>query len=203
MSHVPLQENDTFGRLPLLRLLDGEQLGGGEVERASDDAAGENLPLRVVGHHRVVIRLPGEGDFVFRRGQFLHQAQHGRVRFEVGIRLGEREQAAERAGERAFGAGEFLHRGGIAGIGGGACVGGRCGIARGDDGFERAAFVFEVTLRGLDQIRNQVVAPLELHVNLRVGVFETVAQRDEFVVDADNEHRGNQYQRSQHDEDDQ
>ena len=83
------------------------------------------------------------------------------------------------------------------------CVSGRCGIARSDDGFERAAFVFDVTLRGLDQIQNQVVAPLELHVNLRVSVFELVAQRDEFVIDANNEHRGNQIQRTQYDEHDQ
>ncbi|MPN24391.1 hypothetical protein SDC9_171789 [bioreactor metagenome] len=97
----------------------------------------------------------------------------------------------------------MLHGSGIAGLGGGAGIGGRCGIARGDDGFERVTLVFEVTLRGLDQIRNQVVAPLELHVNLRVGVFETVAQPDEFVVQADHEQRGNQCQCSEHDENDQ
>ena len=54
------------------------------------------------------------------------------------------------------------------------------------DGFERLAFVFDVTLRGsLDEIGNQVVAALELHVNLGVGVLEPIAQGDEFVVTAE------------------
>lgn len=35
--------------------------------------------------------------------------------------------------------------------------------------------MFEVTLRSLDQIGNQVVTTLDLHVNLREGVFETIA----------------------------
>ena len=61
--------------------------------------------------------------------------------------------------------------------------------------------MFEVTLGGLDQIGNQVIAPLELHVNLREGVFEPVAQPDEFVVDANDDEHGKQCQRHQHAED--
>src|SRR5262249_53196519 len=37
----------------------------------------------------------------------------------------------------------------------------------------------------LDQVRNQVVAALELHVDLREGVLEAVAQRHQAVVDGD------------------
>ncbi len=44
--------------------------------------------------------------------------------------------------------------------------------------------MFHVALGGLDEIGDEVVAALELHVDLRVGVFETVAQGDEGVVDA-------------------
>ena len=87
--------------------------------------------------------------------------------------------------EAAFGGTETLHGARVAGIGGGGLRGGVGDVARLGDGLERLALVLDVALGGLDQVRNQVVAALELHVNLRVGVLEAVAQRDEFVVAAD------------------
>ena len=42
-----------------------------------------------------------------------------------------------------------------------------------------------VALDRLDQVRNQVVAPLELHLDLRERVLEAVLERHELVVDAD------------------
>ena len=93
-----------------------------------------------------------------------------------------------------------LHGAGIAGIGGGGLGGGIGDVARLGDGFERLAFVFHVTLGGLDEIGNQVVAALELHVDLRVGVFEPVAQGDEFVVTADDKANEAQHHH-QHDDD--
>ena len=61
--------------------------------------------------------------------------------------------------------------------------------------------MLDVALGDLDQVRNQVVAALELHVNLRVGVFVAVAHRDEFVVNADDkagqaQHHHQQYNRN-------
>ena len=53
-----------------------------------------------------------------------------------------------------------------------------------DHRFERALLVGHVALGGFDQIRNQVVPPLELHLDLRERVLEAVLQRDELVVDA-------------------
>src|SRR5262249_12971034 len=48
--------------------------------------------------------------------------------------------------------------------------------------------------RGLDQVRDQVIAPLQLHIDLREGVLESVARSDQPVVERDDpEH---------HDEDD-
>ena len=41
-----------------------------------------------------------------------------------------------------------------------------------------------VAFGGLDEIRDQVVAALELHVHLGKGVLTGVTQRDEAVVDA-------------------
>jgi hypothetical protein len=51
--------------------------------------------------------------------------------------------------------------------------------------------VLHVALRGLDQVRDQVVATLELHVDLRIRVLVTVSPRDEPVVRADHEQRQN------------
>ena len=42
---------------------------------------------------------------------------------------------------------------------------------------EGAALVFEVALGGFDQVGDEVVAALELNVDLGEGVFETVAER--------------------------
>ena len=76
---------------------------------------------------------------------------------------------------------------GVAGIGGGGLRGGIGDVARLGDILQRLAFVLDVALGNLDQIRDQVIAALELHINLRVGVFEPVAERDEFVITADDE----------------
>ena len=54
-----------------------------------------------------------------------------------------------------------------------------------DDGFQRFAFVLHVAFDGLDQIRDEVVAPGELNVDLGEGVPYAVALVDETVVYAD------------------
>jgi hypothetical protein len=45
--------------------------------------------------------------------------------------------------------------------------------------------VLDVALGGLDQVGNQVVAALQLHVDLREGVLEAIAHRHQAVVDRD------------------
>src|SRR5262249_6071527 len=52
---------------------------------------------------------------------------------------------------------------------------------------ERILFVAGITLYGFNEIRNQVVTALELHVNLRPGVFRFDASAYQAVVDHDNE----------------
>ena len=74
--------------------------------------------LVVVAHDGVVVRLAGERHLVLRRGELLGQLHHVLVGLEIRIRLGQREQPAERATELVFGAGQRGHGGGIAGIGG-------------------------------------------------------------------------------------
>ena len=41
----------------------------------------------------------------------------------------------------------------------------------------------EIAFGGFDEIRDQVIATLELDINLRKRVFESVAQSDQSVVD--------------------
>ncbi len=118
--------------------------------------------------------------------------QHFLVRLEIGIGFRDGQQAAERAREHRFSAREFLHGRGVAGILGGLDVGGRGDVAGGDDGLQRAALVLEITFGGLDEIGDEVVTALELHVNLRVGVLETIAEGDEMIVAADDVERDNQ-----------
>ena len=70
-------------------------------------------------------------------------------------------------------------------MGGGLAAGGGGGVAGGDHRLERGAFVLQVALGGLDKVGDQVVAALELDVDLREGVHEAVAQLHETVVGTD------------------
>src|SRR5581483_11816959 len=73
---------------------------------------------------------------------------------------------------------------------------GRAGLRRGlrrrarlRDRFERPALVRGVALHGLDEVRDQVPAPLQLHVDVRPGLAHPLTERDEAVVGRDEEER--------------
>ena len=62
------------------------------------------------------------------------------------------------------------------------------------DGLERLALVRGVALDRLDQVRDQVPAPLQLHLDLRPRVVDAVPQPDEAVVeDADRDREEREY----------
>src|SRR2546425_6815420 len=63
-------------------------------------------------------------------------------------------------------------------------------VPRRDHRFERPALVLDVALRRFHEIRDQVVAALQLDVDLRKGVLEAVALRNQPVVDRDQPHDG-------------
>src|SRR5690606_4852205 len=65
--------------------------------------------------------------------------------------------------------------------------------ARLDDGVQRTAFVRRVALHGLDQVGHEVVAALELNVDVRPGCVRLYVQLDERVVD----HEKDEYHRNQ------
>lgn len=62
----------------------------------------------------------------------------------------------------------------------------------------------QIALGRLDQIGNQVVAPLELHLYLREGILEARLEADQLVVDRDHvdddQRDGAQQQKCFHDE---
>ena len=167
--------------------LDDEEFGRREIEHARENIGRENFAARVVGRDRIIVSLAGERHLVLRGSELFHQGHHSRVRFEIGIRLRERKQPAQCPGQGALGAGEIFHRGGVAGILSGAGIGGGGGVSRGNDRFECPALMREIAFGGLDQIRDEIVAPLELHVDLRIRVFVSVPQCNQAVVKADDE----------------
>ncbi|MFM1945530.1 MAG: hypothetical protein RI897_4512 [Verrucomicrobiota bacterium] len=184
-----LGEGD-FGGGAFAGVFDCERFGGGEAEHAGDDIGGEDFAGGVIGHDRVVVGLAGEGDAVFRGGEFFHEAGHGLVGFEIGVGFGKGEEFSECTGESAFGANEGLDCGRVAGVGCGGFPGLGSLVTGVDDGFERLAFVLQVTFGGFDEVGDEVVAAFELDVDLGVGVFESVPEADEAVIDGDDDDGG-------------
>ena len=97
---------------------------------------------------------------------------------QLGIILGHGEQTLQRSGELILGDGLALGRGGLHGLG-----------AELGNVFERPFFVRGVALDGLDQVGDQVVPPLELHINVRPGRVAAHPQLHQAVVHPD-EHNG-------------
>ena len=73
-------------------------------------------------------------------------------------------------------------RDGVGGLGACRLVGALGGVARGDHGLERLALMLHVLARHVDEVGDQVVAALELHVDLREGVGDLVAAAHQAVV---------------------
>ena len=136
--------------------------------------------------------MAGEADFVLGRGEFLGELHHVLVGFEVGVLLGDDHEAGEGAAEAGFGGKKAFHRVAIGGIGGDGGSGGGGDVAGFDHGLERGALVLHVALGGLNEIRDEVVAALELDVDLGEGVFEAVAKGDKAVVDAGDPEAGDE-----------
>src|SRR5437762_9809544 len=158
-------------RLAVLLALELEVLALGEVEHGRDDVGGNGVDRRVeVAHDRVVVAarvLDGVLD-LSERGLELREVL---VRLEVRVRLGEREELAQGGGQRVLRLGTRIGR-----------LRGHGGAPRAHDRVERAALVGGVALDRLDQVRDQVRAALELHVDVRPRLLGSLAEPDELVV---------------------
>src|SRR3954468_5359603 len=176
-----------------------ERLRRAEAERAGEHRCRQRFAPRVVFHHRVVIGLPRKGHFVLGAGKLFLEPEHVLVRLEIGILLEHRHHPPEGAAEHAFGAPERLHRGRVAGTRRGRLRGADRAAARLDHRVERAPLVLHVTLHRFDQVWNEVIAPLQLHIDLRERILEPVAQLDQAVIDGDQPEDDGEDDRQYHD----
>src|SRR5712664_352412 len=159
------------GPVTLVGLEESERL---EAERAGDKRRGEGLQLDVVVPDVAVVEASRELDLVLGRGQGLLQVGEGGDRLQVRVVLGNREQAAQALAQHVLGGA------GLGRVAGGAR---RHGIGTGvGHGLEGAALVAHVALRGVDQVGDEVVASLELDVDLRPCFLGPVPGRDQPVV---------------------
>src|SRR5579875_2338936 len=154
-----------FGNFAFRRRLDFEKFAGFEIEHAGDDV-GRKL-------HNLGIEIADDGVVVAARvlDAVFELVQRGA---QLRIGFGEGEDLAQSGGEHVFGAG---FRGGP--------LRGHGRVARLHDAFDRAALVGGVTFNGFDEIGNQIVAALELDINVGPGVVALHFELDQAVVHPD------------------
>jgi len=178
-------QKETFGASAIASL---EKRGVLDVaEHPGEDDGREALLVGVVGGGRVVERLAGERHLVFGGGELLAQLHHVLVGLEVRVGFHHREESPDGSRQRPLGAAQPLDGRGVGGVARRPLQAGARLVPGLDHGIERLALVGHVALRGLHQVGNQIVAPLELNLDLRERILVTVAKRDELVEDA---HRG-------------
>ena len=97
-------------------------------------------------------------------------------RLELGVCLGDGDDALQRPGERIFFAGA---------CGGTRVTGLQRAAARRDQRFERAALVAGMALHDRHDVGNEIVAPLQLHVDVGPGVVAQLAQPRETIEGED------------------
>ena len=126
-----------------------------------DDEPGEGLDRVVERQHDVVVDLARDRDAVLGLGELGLELPEVLVRLELGIGLGDGEEPAERGAEDALGLGGLAR-----------CLRLLRTRTRLRHGLEGLALVRRVALHGLDEVRDQVPAPLELHLDLRPCVVD-------------------------------
>jgi hypothetical protein len=157
----------------------------GTKPNSAGDQHGRKLALRiVVVQHGVVVGLARKADLVFGAGQFFAEFAYGLVGLEFGIGLGHREEAAQAAFERLLGRGQRGHGLALAGRLRTASLALRAWL-RARSRLPACSLMLQVFFGGLHQVGDQVVAALELHVDLAEGVGNDVFQPDQPVVGAD------------------
>src|SRR5262245_31928989 len=92
-----------LGRLAVARVLDLEELALREPERSGQEHRREDLDRVVEREHGVVVDLARDRDLVLGVPQLVLQVEEVLVRLELRVRLGDREQPAERLAEDALG----------------------------------------------------------------------------------------------------
>src|SRR5687768_3582840 len=177
-----------------VRLGDLEVVALAEPEHAGDEDGGEGLDRRVELAHRAVVMLAAEPDLVLRRGQLLLELHDVLVRLELRVVLDQREELSQRSGEEVLG----LSR--LAGVRRTALLradGGGSGL---DDPSQGLLLEVHVALDGVDEVRDQIVAALELDADLVPRLVDHVPQADKAVVREDEKEEDDRDRDQQNDE---
>ena len=148
-----------------------EVFAGAQAEAACEEGAGELADAHVVPLHDLVVSLAGDGDAVFGASEFVLEADEVFVCLQFGVVFRDGEQAAEAC--RQGGVGFGFRRGGR---GSGEFAAGF------RDAVEDAVLMCGVALHGRDQVRDQVVASLQLRVDVRPGFVHVLVQGDQAVA---------------------
>src|SRR4030095_14959323 len=161
-------------------LVGGEERGALEGEEVGDDAGGKHLLLGVKADRHVVVELARQAELVFGRRQLFLQLQHVLVGAQRRVVLDHGDELAQGTRQLALGGDGLGYRGG-----------GHGAAARVHHPFERIALELHGALYGCDQVGNQIMPALELHVDLLPGVLYLIAQGNAPVVRPDGPPRGN------------
>jgi len=165
LGRFTLRGGRNFKELALLETQHSRDDVGWELQDLGVEIANDGVVITA----RVLDGILNLRERILERGEALNGA-------ELRVGLGESEEAFKRASEHVF-------RHGLVGGAGG----GHSAVARVDDGFESALFVGGITLHGFDEIGDEIVAALELHIDVRPGVVASDLQPDQAVVHRDGE----------------
>src|SRR6185503_10343699 len=132
-----------------------EVVAPADAEAPGDDVPGERLDRGVEIADDGVVVAPGVLDRVLEAGELALKLQEVLVRPQLWVALGDGEERTERARERGLG---------LRLVGGGRRLHGRA--ARPRHLFERRALVGRIALHGLDEVRDELVPALQLHVDV-------------------------------------
>src|SRR5882757_472517 len=157
-----------------------EEILVGEAERAGKQGGGHLLDAGVVLLNRVVEEAAARRDLVLEVGQLARQLLEVGVGLQIRIGLRQRDQPAKRAAQLAFGGRDLCRS-----LRRYSRVAGLYHL------IERAALMRGVALHGLDQIRDQVVALFELHVDVSKGLADALTERHQPVIRAEREENEN------------
>src|SRR5215213_956646 len=166
-----------------------------ELEHAGDEVGRHRLHLGVVDQHVGVVVPPTSGDPVLGLGKLPLQFEEVLVAFQVRIRLDADDQVVHGAGESLFDIRPRLTRQRplalrhLLGL-----------VAEAGDVFQRVAFVRRVPAYGFHQVGNQLVAPIQLDVDLPPRFLDQVPGFDEAVVRT-HRHQGDDHDDHQQDDD--
>ena len=183
--------------LHLRGLVEGLAVFGGlvhggalEAEHARHDVAREHLAGVVQFAGGGIEEAAGGGKLVLDVGQFVLQLQEVLVGLQFGVGFQRHAESGKSARQGLVG-GKFL-------VDGGGVHGGGSG---GSHLFESFLFVGSIPLDGLHQLGHQVIALLELHIDIGKGVFAVVAEFHQAIVHGDESNNKNNHHNGHNDSD--